>query len=214
MREQVGVAPVLAVDAATKGYVDGMPALFSTPPIGWIAVDSTCSTFGTTPALTSGKQTFHRLLLGPGTYDALYVSVSTAQSGGTVTLTGALYNDDGSDTWPDTSTGPIVSGAFPALTSTGMKLLTLSSPLVLTRPTLLWVSVLYVDTTAPSTAPLLASLAGNLNSYARSVANGFAGVRGYFRSGLSAPANTASTTANLSVSGSTDIVAVAIRRSA
>lgn len=216
MREQVGLPPADPRDVVTKGYVDQASLLAAVPQVGWYATDSTVLQFGTGSALVSGKQTYHRLFLGPATYDALAVNVLTAQTAnGAVTLTGSLYPDDGTDGWPDTSTNPLQSAQFAALTSTGYKLAVLPAPLVVTRPIIYWVGVLWLVTTAPGTAPVLNSIANNIQSLGRPSAIGLGTpIRGYTRTGLTAPANTALTPANVTVSGGTDITGVAIRRSA
>lgn len=215
MREQLGVAPVLPVDSATKGYADTIPTLGAAPLLGSIIPDATHIGFGTGIAMVSGKQTFHRLYLDPGTYDALMVNVVGAQSGGSVSLTGSLYNDDGSGSWMDTSVPPFLSAAYQALTATGPKYAVFGSPLVVTRPMVFWTGTLYLVTTAPTTAPTLTAVNSNLQNLSRTPGTAFGPIRGYVRTGQTAPgASTASTTANVTISGSQDITAVAARRSA
>lgn len=216
MRERVGVAPLLDIDGVTKGYVDQRNGVRYSPRIGDLATDPNLLSTGTGAALVSGKATFHRLALGVGTYDALFVHCTTAQSLGTITISAGIYPDDGSGAWPDTSANPITSCTFPANSmTTGMKQGTLTAPLVVTRPTTYWVAVLYVAASAPTTAPVLTSVANNLQTYSRpaTLVLGTVG-RGYYRTGLTALPNTASTTANLLLSSLADITVVAARRSA
>lgn len=220
----VGAAPAGSDEVATRGYVDAYGSLEAiVPPAGWLVTDKTMMTAAAGLALTSGRGNFHRLYLMPGTYDSLWVTCSTAQGGttvGQVSLLLGLYPDDGSGTWPDTTNQPIASatissGSGGPLTSTGMKQATFASPLVITKPTLLWVCSLYLVATAPTTPPVLVAISTNLQNLARPttlVLN--TATRGYFRSGLAALPSTASTPSNVSVSGSADITAVAIRRSA
>lgn len=202
--------------AVSKAYVDALSYLDAyTPQVGWLATDSGLLSAQAGIALVSGKATFHRLFLMPGTYDSVWVNCSTAQSGGTVTLQSGLYPDDGTGSWPDTTATPLASGSFTTPVTTGMKQANLATPLVLSKPTLLWSCVLYIATVAPTTPPVLSASGNNLQNYGRPSNIGLTTpIRGYLRTGLAALPTTACTTANTSASGSADVTTTAIRRSA
>lgn len=173
----------------------------------WI---STPGYLGTaTSTLTNQRCTFHPFLVAAGTYDALAINVSTAQVGGTVTCKLALYKDDGSGSWPDTTT-IIVSGTV-VLTATGNAVATFTSTALSTG--LYWAACYYSASSAPTTAPQARCLANT--SWSLGLPNALdltTRARGYYRSSLTDLPTDATTTGNVSVSGNNDIPVLSLRK--
>lgn len=94
--------------------------------------------------------------IGPNsmTLQSIAVNVNTALVGGTTTTTLALYSDDGTGGFPLLTSGGLLQSGTVVLTSVGKA--TLSSSLVLTRGRY-WGAFLYNETSAPSTAAILAT---------------------------------------------------------
>ncbi len=129
-----------------------IPTAYTAPAGAWQHPSNFLSSANNT--LSSGSVYFSPLDVGPApkAYDRLGVNVGTAQVGGSTTFTLGLYPDDGSGGAPNTAAGPLVSGPVP-LTAGGLAALTISGTL---QPARYWMASLYVSTTAPTTAPLVA----------------------------------------------------------
>lgn len=173
----------------------------------WISAPGYLGTVAST--LTSQRCTFHPFLIAAGTYDALAINVSTAQVGGTVTCKLALYKDDGSGSWPDT-TNIIVSSTI-VLTATGNATGTFTSTALTAG--LYWAACFYNVSVSPTTAPQVRCLTNT--SWALGLPNSIDATtraRGYYRSSLTDLPTDATTTGNVSVSASNDIPAIGLRK--
>jgi hypothetical protein len=149
VREQVGVPPAGAIDAATKGYVDSLAALGSMPPSGAWAYPLLASQANVAPA---GQTIYFAPIVIPDTLtiQSAACHLSTAASGGAgLGLTMGLYRGTGFGA-PDLSQLVFSQSLTDALTATGRK--TVAASATLTAGTY-WTAFLYRWTTAPSTGP-------------------------------------------------------------
>lgn len=211
MIKTLGASPLLPVESAPKNYVDGVKAAL--PAVGeYSLTDGILAAAAAAP--TSGRMTFHPAWVAPGNYDALAVSVSTAISGGTgVVAAVGLYADDttsGQRILPKTDTA-IQSGSV-SLGTVGFGTYVFASPWS-SPGGFYWLGFLYYAMVAPSTAPTLPCIS-NCTYNIGQTSTLATRPRGWGRTGLTALPTTATTASNATRSVGSDIVCVALRRSA
>lgn len=166
--------------------------------------------------LSAGNTYLYPFYVGNNGYtvDSMYINISTAQSGGTVSFQVALYGDDGTG-WVDGTNRIIAPQSF-TLTSTGnIASATLGTPVVLAAGRY-WIMTVYTNTTTPTTVPQFACLNNVIWSLPihTSTTLGTA-IRGFSWVGNTTfPTTTVSRTSTYTESGSAAIPLVGLHRSA
>lgn len=186
-----------------------------TPQIGWYLAAQ--GQLGAANAATvRGRWNATPFPIGnPGfTIDAFSIAIGAAQVGGAgAHLLVGLFKDDGTG-FPDTVSAPLATFDYTTLTATGKITGVLGTPLALT-PGLYWIVTLYDYTTVPTTTPTFSCYNNNSFQLPNPTGATVPTVRGYINGTTkTALPSGVSFASGLSVSGSNDIPAVQLRRSA
>jgi hypothetical protein len=185
------------------GGSGGAAAAPSVPPQSWpwpvVSGDVLLGTYVTgtaNTALTSGTLTLLPVDLSAiQPFDALSLSIGTAQVGGTSTCWLAVYADDGTGSRPTLAGGPLAS-VTATTTAAGQQFGVLGSAWTPPAAGRYWLAALWVASVAPTTTPA----AQFVSTVGRSLPTSSAGTvsRGWSATGLTALPTTAITLSRIS----------------